>query len=1201
MSHYRLPTEADMKRYFGEATIVATLLCAGLLPYSTQGQESTGTIIGTVIDASGAVVSGANVQVTNTGTNVSITVNTNPTGNFRIPFLPPGQYSVRVYHEGFKNYVRSGIELRVASAVDLQLPLQPGAVSEKITVTAEKPQLETADGSRGVEISRVQLQELPIKDGSAAELIVLAPGIANTTDLRPRKAAFSQGLSEVSSNGTGESRNDFTVDGIPNNVSGGGTGGGDTYASSYTKVGVAFPSEAIQEVRVETNVYDATYGHSPGAVFNFITQAGTNQFHGEAHEYLKNRAFNANDFFSELSGLPKPDIRDNRFGFSIGGPVRFPNVYDGKNRTFFFFAFEDNPFRSPFTSFSTVPTPAELNGDFSALLALNPQYQIYDPKSTTLVNGTYTRKAFPNNIIPADSIDPVAKKLLRFWPAPNAQGTADGRNNFFFNNPDTGDWYRTYTGRFDHVFSDKHRIYGHLTLDKWIDKKDNLFNNASTGIVTERVSRLVGINDVYAFSPDLVLSIRAGHLRQPFTRAPRILGIDYTTLGFPSQLATLIPQTPLAFPVISFSNAGGGSYRGFGKQGYFINNNESESIAGILFWQKGRHGIRLGAEFRTANEFEVNQANSHGVALSFSQEFTNGPTKDSPGQTIGGELAAFLLGVPSGGSLTVSDGFQVRSNWYGFFLHDDWKVSRRLSVNVGIRYELETPMTERRNRMTIGFDGITRPEFAAAAEAAYAQNPVIINGVPLPFQVRGGYRYASPSNRGAWNLDTHNIMPRFGLAYQLDDRTVVRGGFGLYFDQLGIGHNNNPNQPGFSRTTQVIPTLDFGLTYQASLSNPFPNNQLLQPVGSTLGVNLDAGNSLGSVGYMNARNPYTMHWSFGVQRLLPGKFFLDTSYVGSKSVALPTDLFGDPSSQGIDINAVPAQYLTTSPTLDQANLDFLNEPVANPFAGMSEFAGTDMFGQQVPRANLLVPHPQFHSIHAIGTTGMSWYHSLQVHTERRMSGGFTFTGNYTWSRNMKATDHLNPTDTHLEHVIETTDPGHAVTLAGIYELPFGMGRFWGSSWHGVTNAVLGGWQFGSVFKAQRGQPAFVGDLILLPGKTMRDAVLPKSKRTWDQGWFSLAPFNTDPAVQPGPNHIRTLPTGFSFLRGPSYYVIDTSLSKSFSIGERGRLQFRAEAYNVINHVNLQQYLSLQFDNPGLSDGSTNGQPRVIQLGLRLSF
>ncbi len=750
---------------FAKSATVTLLMFVALFP-NAHAQESRGTIAGEVTDASGAAIPDARVQVTNVGTNISTTVITNTNGIFRVPYLQPGQYAATVHHEGFKDYIRSGLELRVAGTLELQITLEVGSMTERVTVTAETPVLETADGSRGAVVDRAQLQELPIKDGSAVELIILTPGISNTTDLRPRKAAFSQGLSLVSTNGVGEARNDFTVDGVSNNVAG-GPGGGDTYASSYNKVGVALPSEAIQELRVQTNVYDATQGHTPGAVFNMVTRGGTNEFHGEAHEYLKNRALNATDFFSRMSDVPKADIRDNRFGFSIGGPIHIPKLYNGKDKTFFFFAFEDNPFKSPFTSLSTIPTPAELQGDFSALLALGSEYQIYDPKSTTRVGDSFIRTPFPNNIIPGNRFDPVATKLLTFWPTPNMPGTNNFRNNFFFNNPDTGDWFRTYTGRVDHAFSQKHRIFGRLTLDKWIDKKDNLYANASTGLLTERVSRLIGIDDVYAFSSNLVLNVRTGYLRQPFTRGPRVLGIDYSALGYSSDVAKLIPRTPLAFPGISFRNGFGGSYRGFGNQGYFVNNNESGSLAGILSWQKGKHSLRLGAEFRTTTQFVRNEANSHGLSLSFSQRYTNGPTNSDPGQPIGGELAAFLLGVPSGGSLAITDGFNIRSNWYGFFLHDDWKVSRRLTLNIGLRYELEMPMTERNNHMTIGFDRTTPPEFAAAAGAAYALNPLIVNGAALPFQVRGGYQYASSRDRGAWKLDPHNIMPRFGLAYQL--------------------------------------------------------------------------------------------------------------------------------------------------------------------------------------------------------------------------------------------------------------------------------------------------------------------------------------------------------------------------------------------------------------------------------------------------
>jgi hypothetical protein len=306
---------------------VAVLLLGGTgaMERNAPCQEPHGTILGTVTDSSGAVIPDAQVQVTNTATNVSTQVVTNSTGNYRVPYLPPGLYAVTVEHAGFKKYVRTGLELQLAGKLEVNIALEPGEVSQQIEVTEETPLLSVADGSRGATIGRSQLQELPIKDGSAAELIVLAPGIANTTDLRPRKAAFSQGLSLVSTNGAGEARNDFTVDGIPNVVSG-GPGAGAQDASSFVKVGVAFPSEAIQELVVQTNVYDATQGHTPGGVFNMVTRAGTNEFHGEAHEFLKNKVLNANDFFSNMSGLPKSNIKDNRYGFSIGGPVVNPEA-----------------------------------------------------------------------------------------------------------------------------------------------------------------------------------------------------------------------------------------------------------------------------------------------------------------------------------------------------------------------------------------------------------------------------------------------------------------------------------------------------------------------------------------------------------------------------------------------------------------------------------------------------------------------------------------------------------------------------------------------------------------------------------------------------------------------------------------------------------------------------------------------------------
>ena len=1172
--------------------IIAMTLLAGIgamIPRIARGQESRGTIVGTVTDASGGAIPEATVQVTNIGTNVSTEVTTNMSGNFRVPYLLSGQYTVKVKMVGFKDYVRTGLELRIADTLELKIPLEVGSPSDQVLVTAESPLLETADGSRGAVINRSQLQELPIKDGAAAELIVLAPGMANTTTLRPRKAAFSQGLSLVSANGVGEARNDFTVDGIPNNTVG-TPGGGAEDASSYTQVAIALPNESIEEVKVQTNVYDATQGHTPGAVFNMVTRGGTNEFHGEAHEYLKNTVLNANDFFSNLSGSKRPDLRDNRYGFSIGGPVLLPNLYSGRNKTFFFYSFENNPFTTPVPQNFTVPTPEMLQGDFSALLALGSRYQIYDPLSIkeNPDDGHFYRTPFPNNIIPASRLDPAAKRIAQFWPKPNrAPSTADFRGNYFFNNAGTGDWYRTHTARVDHAFSPKHRIFGRVSLDKWRSLKNNYFFNEATGLEGFRETRLVGLDDVYVFSSNVVLNVKAGLMRQPFSRRPQSMGIDYSGLGFSPSLVGLVPKDVAAFPTISV-----GSYLGFGGNPYFINNNTTESLGGTLSWQKGKHNVRFGVEWRSTYQHLRDAARDIAPRLVFNKDWTSGPTEVSSSQPIGGELAAFLMGVPSDGNMTLTNGFTAHNNWYGFFVHDDWKVARRLTMNIGLRYELDMPLTERDDRMVNGFDLTTPLAIEAQAQAAYARNP--IPELPVSqFKVRGGYQYASSGSRGLWDLDPHNIMPRFGLAYQLNDKTVIRSGFGLFFDSLGIGRNALPNQPGFSRSTELVSSVDNGLHYLSSLSNPFPNG-LLRPVGSSLGVNLDAGNGI-FVGYRGVRNPYTMHWSFGLQRELPGRFVLDVSYVGSKSVALPQ------VPSGVDLNTLPRKYLSTLPTRDEENLTFLNQPVANPFAGL--LPGTDLEGDVIPHAGLLIPYPQYPGgVYAITTAGMGWYHALQARIERRMRGGFTMVGNYTWSKNMSAINYLNPTDPAPEHVTDSLDPGQTFTIAGVYELPVGRGRRWGNGWRSAVNQFLGGWQFGSVFKAQRGLAVYVSDAILLPGKSMYDAVLPKDQRTWDGGWFNHSAFNTNFDEQPAGNHIRTLSTRFPYLRGPGYYVLDTNLSKKFTISERVVLQFRAEAYNLTNHVNFGIYASLDPVDPESDQiPYLNGSPRVIQFGLRLSF
>ena len=1170
-----------MKRSATAAIIVASLLVTIAVTSPIAKAQATGaTISGTVRDATGATISEAHIEVTNTATNGILSVASNSSGEFRAPFLPPGLYNLAVTKPGFKQFIRVGLELRVAEVVDVPVVLEIGQVNESLSVRAESPLLAASEASHASVLDRTRISELPVRDGSSAELVVLAPGVVNTTNLRPRKAAFTGGLSQLIANGGQQYGNEFTLDGIANMAA----------SSSGNRIAYSPPLEAMEELKIQTSTYDAGQGHSPSAVFNMVTRGGTNEFHGEAHEWLKNKVLDANDFFNNMSGVPRSNYKDNRFGFSLGGPLYLPKVYNGRNKTFWFFAWEDNPFDQVSVNILTTPTEAQRRGDFSGLLALGPEYQIYDPFSTVATgSGHVVRNPFPGNVMPTSLIAAspsvaAVQSLFKYWSTPNRPAsTTNGRNNYISPTPLQSTHYRTYALRIDQNISEKHRLFGRISWDYWLEDARNLWGNIANGSYNIRRNRLLALDDVYVLSPNLVLNTRLGITRSPQAALMRSTGkVDYKGLGFSDVLANLIPKNLQSFPTITASG-----YDGLGGGSYNFNNNDIRSLSGTLSWQKTRHSIRFGGEFRDYLLNNRNAPTAVSPQIGFGNSWiTASDTATSP--PLGGAIASLLLGLPQSGSMAVVNGYSVSNTWWGFFLHDDWKVSSKLTLNIGLRYELENPETERYNRMVGGFDAEAALTMAPQALAAYAAQP--IPEIPVnQFKVQGGYIFLSSSHRQLWARNNLNIMPRFGLAYRLGNKTVLRSGYGIFFDNLGIGRSL-VNQTGFSRTTSLVGSLDLGQTYLSSLVNPFPTG-LLPPVGGSLGANQDLGLSI-TIPYLIPRTPYNQNWSFGFQRELPGKFVLDAAYVGNRGVALPI-------SQ--NLNFIPRQYLSTSPLRDQANLDFLSAQTPNPFAGL--LPGTGLNGSTVARQQLLVAYPQFpvDGVTATVTAGSSWYHSLQVSFERRYSNGLTISGGLTWSKAMDATGYLNPSDTKPEHVISEFDPGHTFNVNGVYELPFGKGRRFGGSWHGVTDHVLGGWRIASMFRAQGGPPAFIDNSVLLPGHSIAEAANPNT-RSW-QEWFNYAAFDTNINDQPQSNNIRTLSSRFASLRGPGYWLLDVSLNKTFTIHEHFQAQLRGEAYNIPNHVNLNQYPGFTPSQPGSSQiTSTNGpSPRTIQLALKVMF
>ncbi len=1154
-----------------------------LLLFSTttaMGQDFRATITGRVTDSTGSAIANAQVTVTNTETNAPTNVPTNESGDYIVTALQPGSYRLEVEQAGFKKFIQEGITLAIRDSPTVDVALEPGAVSETVTITADASALETNDASRGEVITGRRLVDLPLNGRNGYALAALVPGVNFTG--RGQAATFlrttsTASVSDVSISGGQPRFNEVFLDGVPNT----GSDGAVQFVPSV---------EATQEFKVQTNSFDAEFGRFAGGVINASIKSGTNDFSGSLFLFHRNAAFNARDPFA----TDIPQFAYNQYGVSVGGPILLPrfgeggrSILNGKNRSFFFFNYEGSREGVPRTFVSTVPTLAQRNGDFSALLGaplrnangtpvLNPNGtpaltgQIYDPATTRrLPNGTFVRDPFPGNIIPQNRFDPVARNLINLFPLPNASGLVNNFN-ISFRDPIGDDGYIV---RLDHRFNDKHQIFGRYSQRRFFLVRQGAFQNNVTGDSENRFAPGTAIDYTFLPNSTTVLNFRYGFTRFATEARADSLGSDLTGFGFPASFVNALPVQ--AIPGINITG-----FRSLTSQGGRLTRNaeDGHTLRAGATKIVGNQTLRFGGEYRLFRSNRGARGAAAAGSFTFNNVLTRGPFPQTNLPTQGNPLASFLLGVGAGGEVGNVAATAEQAPYYGFYVQDDFRVTQKLTLNLGLRYEFEGANTERFNQFNRGFDLTASSPLEQQARINYAANP-IPDVAPANFNVRGGLLFAGVNGqpRSISDIDQDNFSPRIGFAYSLTPKTVVRGGYGLFYGATTLLEEG---RLGFTVSTPFVGSVDnANLIPLATLSNPFPNG-FLTPSGSRQGLSTLVGQNISFVN-PERKQPYTHQYQISIQRELPGNFLVDLAYAGSLGRDLPVDR---------QLNAIPDQFRAQAlETFNATGANTLTTSVRNPFAGLITVGG--LSGQTTTRGQLLRPFPQFTSLTMLNDSiGSSRYDSFQFKLTRRFSQGLNLLASYTFAKQFDRVRFLNENDTELLKELNPFDIPQRLVISGIYELPFGKGKRFLGETGGFFGKLIEGYQVNLIYQAQSGIPIFLSGAGTLVG----DPVLPASERTVNRF------FNTE-AFRPR-NSLELITTSIiPGLRSQGRNNFDISLFKTTSITEDVRLQFRAEAFNAFNRP--------EFTSPATTFGTTgfgritttNTFARQFQFGVRLEF
>ncbi|HWB96786.1 MAG TPA: TonB-dependent receptor, partial [Bryobacteraceae bacterium] len=832
-----------------KANLLAALLLASAA--LTYAQSSSGTIQGSVRDTQDALIPGATVTIVDIAKSTSRTFKTNESGEYVVPFLNPGQYAITVEAAGFKKATQSGITLQVADRLTIDFHLQVGQLAEQVTVEATTPLVNVVTNTLGQVIENRRIIDLPLNGREPFALATLAPGVLPT----PNNTAQHQGGSVPSIGGAANFTSEVTIDGMPNTT--------PRNQGRYNFLIYTPSVDAVDEFKVQTNSMSAEYGRFNGGVISVVTKSGTNELHGTAYEFHRNSYFDANSFFNNRAGIPLGALKRNQVGGAIGGPVMIPKLYNGKDRTFFFFDYEAFREKTLASASYTVPTALERGGDFSKTVnSAGARVTIYDPM-TTRENpaGGFIRDPFAGNVIPASRINPVARKLVDFYPLPT--------NTRLTSNLDIGgariNQDDTFDIRLDHYVGSSHKIFGRFSKQEPFTGEPNYFQNIANpgnpSLTQHRKS--AALQDVWTLSPTTIINLNYGLSSMWGGRTAWGDGYDITQLGFPANFRD--NQQVRALPVVSVS---GFSSLGNGSQNY--STQMSHMFLASLTKIHGSHTIKAGIDYRAYYDNQLQNTVAEGN-LTMSSSWTQGPNPNQASSTAGNGMATLLLGVPSG-SLVNQPAIASRNSYWAGFFQDDWKITRRLTLNLGLRYEVNMPRTERWDRISI---------FEVNAASPIASQ---VSSIP---NLRGAMNFRSADDRRLTSVDANNIAPRFGFAYQLTPSTVLRGGYGIFY---GLSTTDAAGAAGgfvdgFQSTTSIITSLD-GVTPIASLSNPFSNgfNQPLSRDQLGPASLLGQGNTSA---LLSLATPYFQQWNFSVQRSLGKSILAEVAYTANKGTHVP--------------------------------------------------------------------------------------------------------------------------------------------------------------------------------------------------------------------------------------------------------------------------------------------------------------------------